>query len=253
MRIIILDNERIAARQGEAMDSKKAYKFQMSDLTGYARPSSYELIGRSIKLEFNSGRRTTLTLTAEDGSITLNITDREETAAVLCQKIGGEIFTIIYAAGNLGMVYILDTATGFAAHLEVGGDEPIEDFGCIIAGLHSKPDSATDRQCTRSDDLDGNTIAWTFSDDITARLRYTKGRTAVTMPDTLPFSLVDCRVLRLASGIYFQYSQAELGPIRAVVMLAMDFKTMLIDGAMIGVPNLQHLAPVGGSGRLVIE
>ena len=224
------------------MDLNSVYKFKAADVMAYSPTSSFELCGREIKLKFDSGRHTTLTLTRsiDGGELCVSLSDGLSEVPALCQKISDGLFLVCFAVEQFGAAYILDTAAGLATHVVIGGDAPIEDFGCIDS-------ASTSMRHAHSRDLEGNTVDWTFSPHTVARVRYAEGSAEVTIADAPPFEVTDCRAIRLVEGIYFLYGQGG----KQGVLLAMDFTTMLFNGAILSVPQLPQLAAVGGWGRVV--
>ncbi|MDR0905072.1 MAG: hypothetical protein LBN00_02650 [Oscillospiraceae bacterium] len=228
------------------MNLKNAYKYPTADFMGYSRPNSFELIGKKIDLTFDSGRKTTLTLARNPG-IQVTLSDGLNDQPAECLKIGGDIFLVNFAIDKWGATYILDYANGLATHVVVGGDEPMADFGYI-----DEFGAKTERHAL-SDDLDGNTVDWTFSPSITARVKYANGAADISIPNMPPISIPAFKAIRLANGIYFQYGQVAFGPVNVGLFLASDFTTMLFDGDLFGVPGLPALGTTGGWGKIFSE
>lgn len=230
------------------MNLKDAYKFSSADFMAYSRPNSYELVGKGIDLSFDSGRKTTLTLAfAADSrtALTVTLSDGLNDQPAECLKIGGEIFLVNFAIENFGATYILDYKAGLATHVVIGGDKPMEDFGFIVG-------AAGDESIRHalSDDIDGNTVSYSFSPTITASVKYTKDNAGITMPMMPPIAIPGFKAIRLAEGIYFQYGQIALGPTKVGLFLAADYNSVLFDGALFGVPGLPPLGTIGGYGKI---
>ncbi|MDR0859115.1 MAG: hypothetical protein LBN97_08805 [Oscillospiraceae bacterium] len=229
---------------GDILNLKNLYKYAASDFMGYSRPNSYELVGKKIDLTFDSGRKTTLTL-KRSPALTVTLSDGLNDQAAECLKIGGGIFLVNFAIVPWGATYILDYANGLVTHIVVGGDEPMADYGYI-----DEFGAKTERHAL-SDDLDGNTIDWTFSPSITARVKYSGGAANIAIPNMPPVSIPGFKAVRIANGIYFQFGQVSFGPAKVGLFLASDFTTLLFDGDLFGVPGLPALGTVGGWGKII--
>ncbi|MDR0936575.1 MAG: hypothetical protein LBM98_07850 [Oscillospiraceae bacterium] len=228
------------------MNLKTLYKYAASDFCGYSRPNSFELVGRNIALTFDSGRKTTLTL-ARSPALSVTLSDGLNDQPAECLKIGGDIFLVNFAIVPWGATYILDYARGLVTHVVVGGDEPMADFG-YIDDFGAKPE-----RHALSGDLDGNTVDWSFSPSITARVKYDGGAAYIALPNMPPVTVPGFKAIRVAEGIYFQYGQISFGPAKTGLFLASDFNTLLFDGDLFGVPGLPALGTVGGWGKIIAE
>jgi hypothetical protein len=228
------------------MNLKNAYKYATADFMGYSRPNSFELVGKQIDLTFDSGRKTTLTL-ARAPQIQVTLSDGLNDQPAECLKIGGDIFLVNFAIDKWGATYILDYANGLVTHVVVGGDEPMADFGYI-----DECGAKTERH-KLSDDLGGNTVDWTFSPSITARVKYDGDRADIAIANMPPISIPAFKAIELSKGIYFQYGQVAFGPVNVGLFLATDFTTMLFDGDLFGVPGLPPLGTIGGWGKIIAD
>ncbi|MDR0861687.1 MAG: hypothetical protein LBN30_02790 [Oscillospiraceae bacterium] len=225
--------------------------------TSYARSNSYELVGKPLDLTFDSGRKTTLSLARvplENGiSLQVTLSDGLNDFPAECLKLRENFYLVNFAIQNFGATYILDFERGLATHVVVGGDAPMADYGYIDGAA-----ADTSERHALSDDLDGNTVDWTFSPYLTARVKYGKDSLSVSFPNAgampmPPFEINGFAAIRLAEGLYFQYGQVSFGGLKVGLFLASDFFSVLFDGDLFGVPGLPPLGTVGGYGQIIAD